>query len=54
MKNNTLTLHPKDYLVTAGGLKIENTTDDMVMEVELPEKITVYPQENVKVDSSKF
>lgn len=43
--NDILRLHPHDFFVTAGGLRIENTTDDMVMEVHMPESITVYPLE---------
>lgn len=44
-EENKLTLRPGDYLVTAGGLKIENTTPDMMIEVVMPESITVYPLE---------
>jgi len=41
---NKLTLRPKDYLITAdGGLKIENVSKDMIIEVDMPETITVSP-----------
>lgn len=39
-----LTLAPGDYIVKAGGLKIENTSNNMVIEVELPESYTIRPQ----------
>lgn len=45
MKQQILTLRPKDYIVFNGGLKIENTSEDLVMEVELPNRYTVSPLE---------
>jgi len=35
-------LRPKDYLVTAGGLRLENITEDMVFEVQI-DKIIMWP-----------
>lgn len=43
MKKETLILKPHDYIVFNGGLKIENISEDLVMEVELPNSYTVTP-----------
>lgn len=36
MEKNTLRLNPGDYIVLKGGLKIENTSEDLSMKVEMP------------------
>lgn len=51
MKKNKLILHPKDYLVMRDGLKIENTSNDLVLEINIPIMVTVYPDKQVKVAS---
>jgi len=40
-KGERLILKPKDYIVFNGGLKIENTSEDNVIEVEMPSEYTV-------------
>ncbi len=38
-----LTLRPNDYIVYSGGLKIENTSKDLLIELEVPESYKVSP-----------
>ncbi len=43
-----LTMMPGDYIIKTGGLKIENTSKDTVIETELPETYSIYPVKNFK------
>lgn len=47
-EKNKLTMMPSDYWVSVSGLKVENTSKDMVIEVELPDSVTTYPVINLK------
>lgn len=40
-KKETITLGPKDYIVFNGGLKVENTSEDLLMEFEWPYSYSV-------------
>lgn len=42
-KKEKLSLAPNDYIVFSGGLKIENISPDMLIEVELPRNYKVSP-----------
>lgn len=46
MKEQKLSLMPKDYIVVAHGLKIQNTTEDMVYEFIMPKSILMIPVVN--------
>ncbi len=40
---NKLAMLPGDYWVSSFGLKVENTSPDMVIEVVLPTDAVIYP-----------
>lgn len=42
---NILMLRPGDYIVYSGGLKIENTSKDLFMEIEVPARYMISPME---------
>jgi hypothetical protein len=50
MKKNKLTLQPRDYIVLAYGLKIENVGNH-ILELDLPSMVRIYPVPKPEIKS---
>ncbi len=48
MEENKLTMQPGDYWVSSFGLKVENISPDMVIEVAMPIRAKKYPLQIVQ------
>ena len=45
-----MTFRPGGYIVINPGLMIKNTTEELCIEVELPDKLTITPLEDTSDD----